>query len=135
MNPLRNSPGMIHGRWVRNNRGRILFLLVAIMALLFTRSSYADQGDGLKKVLRAGFLSRVLSDVDPHDAQATLELLTREISRNMGLKTTPWVILFPDISSMADARDARRYCCRRDRIHGTENEHYSHLIDEKGDKK
>jgi ABC-type phosphate/phosphonate transport system substrate-binding protein len=81
----------------------MLLLLIAIMALLFTRYSHADQGDGLKKVLRAGFLARVLSDVDPHDAQATLELLTREISRNMGLNTTPRVIIFPDMTSMTDA--------------------------------
>jgi len=111
MNRLPNSPGIIHGnrlspligRWPRHNRGSLLLVLVATMVLFFASSAYADQADGLKKVLRAGFLARIFGDIDTRDAQATLEVLTREISRNMGLNTTPSVIIFPDMTSMTDA--------------------------------
>lgn len=75
------------------------FLMVASLPVPIS----AGQGDSMPKVLRAGFLSRVFSDIDPRDAQATLELLTRELSRNMGLNTTPKAIVFPDTKSMADA--------------------------------
>jgi ABC-type phosphate/phosphonate transport system substrate-binding protein len=62
-----------------------------------------DQGDDMPKILRSGFLARVFIDVDPRDAQATLELMTREVSRNMGLNTSPKVVLFPDRKSMTEA--------------------------------
>jgi ABC-type phosphate/phosphonate transport system substrate-binding protein len=54
-------------------------------------------------VLRSGFPSKIIADVDPRDAQATLELLTTQISRNVGLNTTPRVLLYPDVKSMMEA--------------------------------
>jgi len=111
MNLLRNSPGEFHGSRLQLPDGMRLravrccipFLLVAMVSLLFVRSAYADQGNELTKGLRSGFLSRIFSDIDPRDAQATLEILTREISRNMGLSTTPRVIIYPSIEAMTCA--------------------------------
>jgi ABC-type phosphate/phosphonate transport system substrate-binding protein len=67
------------------------------------RPAFAVPGDNLKRGLRAGFLSRVFSDVDIRDAKATLEILTKEISRKMGLDTIPQVIIYSDVTSMSDA--------------------------------
>jgi len=80
-------------------------LTVGILAMIFfvSKPSLGGERDEMPKVLRAGFLSCVFSDVDSRDAQASLELLTCEISRNMGLKTTPKVIIYPEIKSMTDA--------------------------------
>jgi ABC-type phosphate/phosphonate transport system substrate-binding protein len=61
-----------------------------------------DNGD-LPKILRSGFLARVIADVDPRDAQATMELMTREVSLNLGLNTSPKVVLYQDARSMIEA--------------------------------
>jgi phosphonate transport system substrate-binding protein len=77
---------------------------LAVIAFVVTPNPCrGDQGDDMPKVLRSGFLSRIFVDVDPRDAQATLELLTREVSRNMGLNSSPKVVLFSDSKSMAEA--------------------------------
>ncbi len=79
------------------------FMIAAILLWPLSDPAAADRDDGMPKVLRAAFLQRVFSDIDTRDAQATLELLTREISRNMGLDATPKVIIFPDMASMTEA--------------------------------
>jgi ABC-type phosphate/phosphonate transport system substrate-binding protein len=77
--------------------------LLCVSICLHPKASLAGDKDDLPKALRSGFLARVIADVDPRDAQATLELLTREVSRNMGLNTTPRVILYPDTKNMIEA--------------------------------
>jgi ABC-type phosphate/phosphonate transport system substrate-binding protein len=78
-------------------------LLLCVSVCLQPVSSIADDRDDLPKVLRSGFPSKIIADVDPRDAQATLELLTTQISRNVGLNTTSRVMLYPDVKSMMDA--------------------------------
>jgi ABC-type phosphate/phosphonate transport system substrate-binding protein len=81
----------------------VIFIMAALLLWALPASVSADQDDGMPKVLRAGFLSRIFADIDIRDAQATLELLTREISRNMGLNTNSRVIIFSDMTSMTNA--------------------------------
>lgn len=81
----------------------IAIILSIILPAFPLRNCLADESADLPKILRSGFLARVIADVDPRDAQATLELLTMEVSRNMGLKTSPKVVLYPDTSSMIAA--------------------------------
>jgi ABC-type phosphate/phosphonate transport system substrate-binding protein len=84
-------------------RFSIPVLLFAMIYFLSIGFAYAEQGDDSIKVLRSGFLSRIFSGIEIRDAQATLDLLTREISRNMGLSTTPKVIIYPSMAAMTDA--------------------------------
>jgi ABC-type phosphate/phosphonate transport system substrate-binding protein len=77
-------------------------LLILLMTLQ-APSCRGEQGGDIPKVLRSGFLSRVYADVEPRDAQAALELLTKELSRRMGLGTSPKVIMFPSARAMSDA--------------------------------
>src|SRR5437763_1160529 len=111
MKLLNNSPGIIHGSRIHLpdfTRPRIVrccipVLLAAMFSLLSIRFAYAEQGDDSIKILRSGFLSRIFSGIDIRDAQATLDILTREISRNMGLSTTPKVIIYPSMAAMTGA--------------------------------
>ena len=80
-----------------------LFVGVVMFITAIPSFCHGEEGDDLPKVLRAGFLARIVSDVDPRDAQATIELLTREVSRNMGLRTSPKVTLFTSTKSMIEA--------------------------------
>jgi ABC-type phosphate/phosphonate transport system substrate-binding protein len=111
MKLLDNSLGIIHGSRLqlpdglrpRMVRCCIPVLLAAMFSLLFIRIAYAEQGEESIKILRSGFLSRIFSGIDIRDAQVTLDILTREISRNMGLTTTPRVIIYPGMAAMTDA--------------------------------
>jgi ABC-type phosphate/phosphonate transport system substrate-binding protein len=78
-------------------------LLLCVSICLQPISCIADDMDDLPKVLRSGFPSKIIADVDPRDAQATLELLTTQISRNIGLNTTSKVMLYPDVKSIIEA--------------------------------
>jgi ABC-type phosphate/phosphonate transport system substrate-binding protein len=82
-----------------------MFILMLAAALeLSTPLSFAsDQDESIPKILRSGFLARVLADVDPRDAQATLELMTREVARNLRLNTSSKVVLFQDTRSMLES--------------------------------
>ncbi len=63
----------------------------------------ADNGDGLPKVLRVGLLTRILVDIDIHEAQVAVELWAKEMSRVMGMKSSAKVVIFPDSRSMCRA--------------------------------
>jgi ABC-type phosphate/phosphonate transport system substrate-binding protein len=78
-------------------------VLLTLLMMLQTSICRGDEGCDLPKFLRAGFLAKVYADIDPRDAQAALQLLTRELSRRMGLGTSPKVIVFPDTRAMIDA--------------------------------
>ena len=81
----------------------VIGLLMLIFLAVPPNLCRGEQGDDLPNILRSGFLARVIADVDPRDAQATLELMTKEVSRNIGLNTSPRVVLYPDTSSMIAA--------------------------------
>jgi ABC-type phosphate/phosphonate transport system substrate-binding protein len=80
-----------------------IFMLAAILLGGLPASVSADQDDGMPRVLRSGFLQRVLYDADPRDAKAALEVHSREVSRYLGLTAPPMVVMFADMASMAKA--------------------------------
>ena len=57
----------------------------------------------LPKVVRVGFSNRILADADPRDAQAAMELWTKEMSRFMGVKTAPQTVIFRNTGDMLEA--------------------------------
>ena len=81
----------------------IIGLLMVIFLAVPPNLCRGDQGDDLPKILRSGFLARVIADVDPRDAQATLEIMTREVSSNLGLNSSPKVVLYQNTRSMIEA--------------------------------
>jgi ABC-type phosphate/phosphonate transport system substrate-binding protein len=87
-------------RLYRLTTSLILLSLTVFQLNAPQRTCLADESAELPKVLRSGFLARVIADVDPRDAQATLEIMTREVSRNLGLITSPKVVLYQDTRSM-----------------------------------
>jgi ABC-type phosphate/phosphonate transport system substrate-binding protein len=82
-----------------------LSLAILLGALLWVPRgcAAAEKNDGTTKTLRTGFLQRVFYDIDPRDAKAALEVQGREISRSLGLSTTPKVLMFADMTAMTDA--------------------------------
>jgi phosphonate transport system substrate-binding protein len=78
-------------------------LLLCVSISIYPKDGLAGDKDDLPKVLRTGFLARVIADVDPRDAQASLELLANEISNNIGLNKSARVILYPDMKNMMGA--------------------------------
>ncbi len=81
----------------------LITLLLCLAIFLNPESSLAGDRNDLPHVLRNGFVMKVIADVDQRDAQATLELLTGRISRNLGLNTTPRVTIFPDMKRLMEA--------------------------------
>jgi len=82
---------------------RLPVLIVIILLNAMPSLVLAEQDDGMPKILRSGFLARIFSDTDPRDAKAAMELMTREVSRKMGLNTSPRVDIYPDIKAMTGA--------------------------------
>jgi ABC-type phosphate/phosphonate transport system substrate-binding protein len=65
--------------------------------------SGAELDDVIPKVLRVGFSTRILSDIDPRDAQTAMELWTRELSRSMGIKAQPQTVIFRNSAEMLES--------------------------------
>jgi ABC-type phosphate/phosphonate transport system substrate-binding protein len=78
-------------------------LFAALVLLSQPAITGADNGDGLPKVLRVGLLTRILVDIDVHEAQVAIELWAREMSRTMGMKSSAKVMIFPDSQAMCRA--------------------------------
>jgi ABC-type phosphate/phosphonate transport system substrate-binding protein len=86
----------------------LLFMLGAILLLPAATmggapSTGADLQDVLPKVLRVGFSTRIISDIDPRDAQTAMELWTRVLSRSMGIKTLPQTVIFKNSADMLES--------------------------------
>jgi len=78
-------------------------LLFPAAALAGAPITGAELQDVTPKVLRVGFSTRILSDIDPRDAQAAMELWTKELSRSMGIKTLPQTIIFRNSADMLES--------------------------------
>jgi ABC-type phosphate/phosphonate transport system substrate-binding protein len=63
----------------------------------------AEPTGTIPKVLRAGFLMREFSNMDPRDAKAAIEVQCRELSRSLGLGSAPQVTIYPDMQSLSAA--------------------------------
>jgi ABC-type phosphate/phosphonate transport system substrate-binding protein len=81
----------------------LIMLLLCLAIFLTPESSRAGDKDDFPEVLRSGFVIKVIADVDPRDAQVTLELLTNRISRNLALETSARVIIYPDMKKLIEA--------------------------------
>ena len=85
------------------------FTMLCLILLLPTASlggapyTGAELQDVLPKVLRVGFSSRVFADTDPRDAQAAMELWTKELSHSMGIKALPRTIIFRNTADLLEA--------------------------------
>jgi ABC-type phosphate/phosphonate transport system substrate-binding protein len=78
---------------------RYFILLCAILLLPTTALggaplTGAELQSVIPNVLRVGFSSRIISDIDPRDAQVAMELWTKELGRAMGIKTVPQTVIF-----------------------------------------
>jgi len=78
-------------------------LLVPTATLGGAPFSGAELQDVLPKVLRMGFSARILSDIDPRDAQVAMELWTKELGRSMGIKTELQTVIFKKTADMIEA--------------------------------
>jgi len=65
--------------------------------------SGAELDNVIPKVVRVGFSTRILSDIDPRDAQAAMELWTKELGRSMGIKTQPQTVIFRNTADLLEA--------------------------------
>jgi phosphonate transport system substrate-binding protein len=63
----------------------------------------AELDDVVPKVLRIGFSARILSDIDPRDAQVAMELWTKELGRSMGIKTELQTVIFKNTAGLLEA--------------------------------
>jgi ABC-type phosphate/phosphonate transport system substrate-binding protein len=81
----------------------LLLMALGLVGIGTKAATAAEPQDGLPKVLRTGFLATIYHDIDPRDAKAATELLAKEISRNMGLTTTPDIIIFAKLSDLSAA--------------------------------
>ena len=59
--------------------------------------------DVVPKVLRVGFSTRILSDIDPRDAQVAMELWTKELGRSMGINTELQTVIFRNTAGLLEA--------------------------------
>jgi ABC-type phosphate/phosphonate transport system substrate-binding protein len=87
---------------------KLLFILFAILSLpAATAAEGLLTGTELEKVVprivRVGFSNKILSDIDPRDASAAMELWTNELSRAMGVKTVPQTIIYKDTADLLAA--------------------------------
>ena len=80
-----------------------LILLLPTASLGGAPYTGAELQDVLPKVLRVGFSSRVFADTDPRDAQAAMELWTKELSHSMGIKALPRTIIFRNTADLLEA--------------------------------
>jgi phosphonate transport system substrate-binding protein len=78
-------------------------LLVPTVTLGGAPFTGAELQDVTPKVLRVGFSTRILSDIDPRDAQVAMELWTKELSRSMGIKTLPQTVIFRNAADLLEA--------------------------------
>jgi phosphonate transport system substrate-binding protein len=81
----------------------LITFLLYLAIFLTPEPSHAGDKDDMPKVLRSGFVMKVIADVDPRDAQVTLELLTNRIARNLALDTLAKVVIYPDMKKLMDA--------------------------------
>jgi ABC-type phosphate/phosphonate transport system substrate-binding protein len=87
----------------RGARVFLCLLLWTFLACQLPGPVAAETGEAMPKVLRAGFLRREFSDLDPRDAKAAIEVQLHELNRSLGLRTTPQVTVFSDMPSMSAA--------------------------------
>jgi ABC-type phosphate/phosphonate transport system substrate-binding protein len=78
----------------------LLFPAATLGEAPFTSAEFSEV---LPKFVRVGFSTRILSDIDPRDAQAAMELWTRELSLAMGVKAAPQTVIFWDNAAMITA--------------------------------
>jgi ABC-type phosphate/phosphonate transport system substrate-binding protein len=71
-------------------------LLLALTLLLLGQVpfTFADQTESFPKVMKVGFSAGVFPDVDQRDAQAAMQLWTKELARGLGLKGEPQTIIY-----------------------------------------
>jgi ABC-type phosphate/phosphonate transport system substrate-binding protein len=79
------------------------FLMLAVTTLVAAPLTGAALDEILPKFIHVGFSTRILSDIDPRDAQAAMELWTRELSQAMGIKVAPQTVIFRNTSDMLAA--------------------------------
>ncbi len=82
-------------------------LLMSLTAILFlavySSTAFAEQHKDIPEVLKVGFSSRVFTETDTRDARVAMELWARELSKTMGLETTPKTLIFSDIQDLRSA--------------------------------
>jgi ABC-type phosphate/phosphonate transport system substrate-binding protein len=87
----------------RGARVSLCLLLLTFLSGHLPDPVAAEPTGAMPKVLRTGFLQRDFSDLDPRDAKAAVEVQCRELSRSLGLGSTPLVTIFSDMQSMSAA--------------------------------
>jgi ABC-type phosphate/phosphonate transport system substrate-binding protein len=94
---------------MRTARPLLYYIMLCAILLLPPASLAAESLTGaeltevLPKFVRVGFSTRILSDIDPRDAQAAMELWTRELSLAMGVKAAPQTVIFRDNADLITA--------------------------------
>jgi ABC-type phosphate/phosphonate transport system substrate-binding protein len=78
-------------------------ILLVTTAALAAPLTGAELEKVLPKVVRVGFSNKILSDIDPRDAQAAMELWTRELSRAMGVKVAQQTVIFRNTADLLAA--------------------------------
>lgn len=83
----------------------MLCLILLLPTVTFGGAPFtgAELDDVLPKVVRVGFSARILSDIDPRDAQTAMELWTKELGRSMGIKTQPQTVIFRNTADLLEA--------------------------------
>lgn len=88
----------------RSLAGGLMITLAATLYLAVPWSpAFAGQGQDIPDILKVGFSSRVFAETDTRDARVAMELWARELSRSMGLATTPKTIIFSNIKELRSA--------------------------------
>jgi ABC-type phosphate/phosphonate transport system substrate-binding protein len=88
----------------RTFAGTLLMSLAAILFLaVYSSTAFADKRKDIPEVLKVGFSSRVFAETDTRDARVAMELWARELSKSMGLETTPKTLIFSDVKDLRSA--------------------------------
>ncbi len=83
---------------------RLLLTVATVLCiLLYPPSAISANPEGIPKVLNVGYSSRVFADSDTRDAEIAMGLWSRELSRSMGLNTTPNTIIFKTKEEIREA--------------------------------
>jgi ABC-type phosphate/phosphonate transport system substrate-binding protein len=83
--------------------GLLAGLVATIFMFLQPATALTGQSGNFPKILRVGISSRVFPDIDPRDAQVAMAMWARELSRSMGLRTSPETIIFGDMDELQKA--------------------------------
>ncbi len=99
------NQGRRHGRGYRSTVTRFCrSISVCLVLLLFPADEgWSEKGNPDPAVIRVGYSTQLLPDLDERDARVAIEVWSKELNRSMGTAYRPKAVLYRDLTAITEA--------------------------------